>query len=157
MLGILSSESVRFGSQEFFDQYKKMLNDDQEFRKLGTENHYTTREMVFVNEVNFGYLQSTNEGLVEELRVVKQDELSEVEQKADLVYHVPMFETILKLCKGESTPVKLVLGGKMKVKGGVQNALKFYPCISRSMKILENLCASGKVILPKSASEFVSK
>ncbi len=145
---------IRFGSQEFFDEYKKRLNDDREFRRLGEENKYSASELIVVSETNFAYFQSTKDGLVQELKVVEPSDIEKMESTADLVYEVPKYETIVKLCNGESTPFKLVLSGKMKIKGGAGKALKFYPAISRAMALLQELCSSSIVALPRTASEF---
>lgn len=154
MAKVLALSQVQFGSQAFFDEFKKMLNEDAEFRKSGSEVHYTATETVVVSEVSLAYFQSTKKGFVEDLRVVSQDELPSIRQKSDLVYQIPEFETMLKLCRGETSAMNLVLGGKMQVKGNTQTALKFYSCINRAMKILASLCASDRVSMPKNAAEY---
>ena len=147
---------IKFGSQAFFDEFRKRLNEDEEFRRLAKENDYNATEMVFVPEIDFAYYQHTNGGSVQNLRVVKREEIPSLKETTELVYEVAQFENILKLCRGETTPFKLVLSGKMKVQGGTGKALKFYPAASRAMGILKDLCASREVELPKDASEFIS-
>ncbi len=133
-----------------------MLNEDQEFRNLGKDNKYSTSELVIVSETGFAYFQKTKNGFVQELKVVDHSELEKLEKRAELVYEVPKFETILRLCKGESTPFKLVLSGKMKIREGAGKALKFYPAISRAMAVLQGLCTSDLVTLPSTVTEFLA-
>lgn len=136
---------LSYGSQEFFDKLKEILNNDQKFRELGKGN-YTTTELILIKDLNIGIWQYTVEGEIKEFKLVPRPKVKEYEAKAELVYYVSDYDSMVKISLGEESFVSLVIDDVIVFKGSMKTLTKIQAPSERMEILLKDL--TKKVLIP---------
>jgi len=136
---------IKYGSQEFFDLLKETLNKDKKFRDLG-RNNYDTTELILIKDLNIGIWQETRNGEIKELKLIPKSKIKEFENKAELVYYVNDYESMVKISRGKESFVSLVIDDIIVFKGSMKTLTKIQAPSERMETILRNL--TNKVVIP---------
>ncbi|MCL4329181.1 MAG: hypothetical protein M1151_01100 [Candidatus Thermoplasmatota archaeon] len=129
---------IRYGTQEYFDELKAMLNADVKFRELGKGCYYA-KELVVVKDLGIGIWQATSDGEVGEMRIIAKREVPQYEQRSDLIYYVNDFGTMSRISRGEESFVSMVIDDRIVVKGSLKAAMKFQGALERMEDIVKQL------------------
>ncbi|MCL4450201.1 MAG: hypothetical protein M1386_02650 [Candidatus Thermoplasmatota archaeon] len=130
---------LRFGTSEFFNHLKDVLNSDKSFRKLG-KGVYTTTELIYLKDLNLGVWQKTTDGKIDEFLLIPKKELSEKEREAEIIYYVRDYDSLLSMLRGEDSFVALVIDGTLEFKGSMKRALQIQAASDRMEVIVKKTC-----------------
>lgn len=136
---------IRYGSQEFFDELKNMLNDDQRFRDLG-KGVYSTTELIVVEDISIGILQKTVDGEITDLKLIGRKDLDELESVAEFVYYVDNYDTMVEISSGDESFVSMIIDDRLRFRGPLRKAMNFQGANERMEEIIKEL--TGQTVIP---------
>ncbi len=136
---------LSFGTQEFFDALKKILNEDGKFRELG-RGSYSATELIVIEDMGIGIWQRTVEGEIQEFRLIKKADVKEYENRAELIYFVESYEAMVKISTGQESFVELVISDEIVFRGSMKKVMNIQAASERMEIILRDI--TKKIILP---------
>ncbi len=136
---------LSFGTQEFFDSLKQVLNQDQRFRELG-KGSYNARELIEMMDLGIGIWQETIDGEVMAFDLIKKNEVKDYESKADLTYSVESYEAMVKISTGQESFVELVISDAIVFRGSMKLVMSIQAASERMETILRD--STKKIIIP---------
>ncbi len=136
---------LSFGTQEFFDSLKQVLNQDQRFRELG-KGSYNARELIEIMDLGIGIWQETIDGEVMAFDLIKKNEVKDYESKADLTYSVESYEAMVKISTGQESFVELVISDAIVFRGSMKLVMSIQAASERMETILRD--STKKIIIP---------
>lgn len=136
---------IRYGTQEFFDELKIILNSDQNFRSLG-KGTYNTTELIIVEDMGIGIYQRTADGEIIEMKLVPKYDLPLYESSSEFVYYVNGYEDMVQISTGDESFISLIIGDKIRFKGSLKKAMTFQGANERMEEVLKTL--TSKTIIP---------
>jgi hypothetical protein len=136
---------LSFGTQEFFDALKKILNEDDKFRELG-RGTYSATELIVLEDMGIGIWQRTVEGEIQEFRLIKKADVKEYENGAELIYFVESYEAMVKISTGQESFVELVISDEIVFRGSMKKVMNIQAASERMEIILRDI--TNKIILP---------
>jgi hypothetical protein len=136
---------LKFGTQEFFDSLKDVLNKDMKFRELG-KGSYNATELIVIKDLGIGIWQKTVDGEVLSFTLLKKCELKELESSADLVYYVDTYEAMVRISTGQESFVELVISDEIVFKGSMKKIMSIQGPSERMEFLLKDL--TKKIIIP---------
>ena len=136
---------LKFGTQEFFDSLKDVLNKDVKFRELG-KGSYNATELIIIKDLGIGIWQKTVDGEVLSFTLLKKGELGECERSAELVYYVDTYDAMVKISTGQESFVELVISDEIVFKGPMKKIMSIQGPSERMESLLKDL--TKKIIIP---------
>ena len=136
---------LKFGTQEFFDSLKDVLNKDMKFRELG-KGSYNATELIVIKDLGIGIWQKTVDGEVLSFTLLKKGELGERERSAELVYYVDTYDAMVKISTGQESFVELVISDEIVFKGSMKKIMSIQGPSERMEFLLKDL--TKKIIIP---------
>ena len=136
---------LKFGTQEFFDSLKDVLNKDMKFRELG-KGSYNATELIVIKDLGIGIWQKTVDGEVLSFTLLKKSELGERERSAELVYYVDTYDAMVKISTGQESFVELVISDEIVFKGSMKKIMSIQGPSERMESLLKDL--TKKIIIP---------
>jgi hypothetical protein len=121
------------------------LNRDKRFRELG-KNVYTARELILIKDLGIGIWQETIDGEVKELKLIPRRKVRDYEEKAELLYYVNDYDSMVKISLGKESFVSLVIDDEIVFRGSMKLLTKIQAASERMEYILRMLCK--EVIIP---------
>jgi hypothetical protein len=121
------------------------LNRDKRFRELG-KNVYTARELILIKDLGIGIWQETIDGEVKELKLIPKRKVRDYEEKAELLYYVNDYDSMVKISLGKESFVSLVIDDEIVFRGSMKLLTKIQAASERMEYILRTLCK--EVIIP---------
>lgn len=138
---------IRYGSQEFFDQLRVLLNGDQRFRELG-QGVYDTVELIIVEDLGIGIYQKTVDGEITDMLLVGRKDLREFEEKSEFVYYVNDYDGMVKMSTGDESFVSLIIDDRIRFRGPLRKAMRFQGANERMEEVIKDLTA--QTVIPSS-------
>jgi len=142
---------ISFGTREFFEHLRDELNRDGKFRKLG-KGVYTAKELIYIRDLRIGVWQETQDGFIQEFRLVPSVELKKKEEEAEIIYYVDSYDTLIKMLRGEDGFVSMVIDGTLEFRGSMRKAMQIQGASDR-MEILVRKIVNQTVIPSKISFE----
>lgn len=138
---------IRYGSQEFFDRLKYLINNDERFRDLA-RNVYDTTELVIIEDLRMGIYQKTVNGEISEFRLIPSTEVGEMEKSSEFVYYVDTYDTMVSMSSGDDSFVSMIIEDRLRFKGPLKKAMAFQGANERMEEIIKGLTV--ETIIPTS-------
>jgi hypothetical protein len=136
---------LSFGTQEFFDSLKQVLNQDHRFRELG-KGSYDARELIEMKDLGIGIWQETVDGEIVEFKLIKKNEVKDYESKAELVYFIESYDSMVKISTGQESFVELVISDEIVFRGSMKKVMSIQAPSERMETILRD--STKKIIIP---------
>ncbi|MGC8644948.1 MAG: hypothetical protein ACP5UO_01610 [Thermoplasmata archaeon] len=136
---------MTYGSQQFFDELKERLNKDERFRSLG-KDAYTATELIYIKDLRVGIWQNTADGEISELKLIPRREIDQYLQRAELVYYVEDYDSMVKISLGEESFVSLVIQDAIVFKGPMKKLSKIQAPSERMETLLREM--TKNVVVP---------
>lgn len=132
------SRLIRYGSQDFFDQLKDLINSDETFRDLA-KGVYDTSELVIIEDLGMGILQRTIKGEISDFKLIPSKELPALEKSSEFVYYVDSYDTMVKMSSGDESFVSMIIEDRLRFKGPLKKAMTFQGANERMEEIIKEL------------------
>ncbi|MEM0050716.1 MAG: hypothetical protein QXW39_09325 [Candidatus Bathyarchaeia archaeon] len=136
---------LTFGTQEFFDTFREILNRDVTFRELG-RGVYNATELIVIKDLGIGIWQETIDGEISSFSLVKKSDIESKERLAELVYYVETYDAMIKIITGQESFVELVINDEITFKGSIKKVTSIQAPSERMEILLRDL--TRKTIIP---------
>ena len=134
-----------YGTQEFLNELKNILNSDERFRELG-KGVYTATELIIIKDLNIGVWQYTVDGEIKELSLIPKAQLRKYETQAEIIYYIENYDTMVRICNGEESFISMVIDGSIDVKGDMRKLKRIQAPSERMETIMRELCRRSLVL-----------
>lgn len=134
-----------YGTQEFLNELKNILNSDERFRELG-KGVYTATELIIIKDLNIGVWQYTVDGEIKELSLIPKAQLRKYETQAEIIYYIENYDTMVRICNGEESFISMVIDGSIDVKGDMRKLKRIQAPSERMETIMRELCRRSFVL-----------
>ncbi|MGC9079558.1 MAG: hypothetical protein ACP5G1_02350 [Nanopusillaceae archaeon] len=145
-----------YGTQEYLNELKDILNLDERFREL-SKGIYNATELIIVKELNIGIWQQTLDGEIKELLLIPKSKLMDYEKQAELKYYIDNYNNMVKICNGEDSFISMVIDGSIEVNGNIKKLKRIQAPSERMEIIMRELCQSSLVLTKEQYIRWLSK
>jgi len=153
---IMKSKQLIYGTQDFLNELKDILNSDVRFRELG-KGVYTATELIILKDLGIGVWQYTVNGEIKELRLIPKNQLKTLEGNAEIIYYIGNYDAMIRICNGEDSFVGMVINGSIDVKGDMRKLKRIQAPSERMETIMRNLCKQAIILTREQYIRFLAE